>query len=97
MPEPIVIRVNTLWEGKAGVRDRYVEEAAKSGAGLCIIYGQDRMEIAHRHLAAKMVGKSARSFRDKFSRGSHRLCYYVWRPTSRQGALFEAREEMVRL
>lgn len=85
----ISIEVKTIWQGKVGIRDRYVKEATGKREGLLIIHGKDKMVIPFKKLKESIVGKSERRFVDQAGRDSpHYLIYFHWDPGVKQGSLF---------
>ena len=76
----IKVKVDTLFQGQVGIRDKYLRESQETGQDILIIHGQEQMLIpfvtAHKYKAI-----SAQQFRDKYSKESHYLLYYLWKPT----------------
>jgi hypothetical protein len=84
----ISLEAKTIWQGKVGIRDRYVKEAVKKREGLLIRHGQDKMVIPFKKLKESIVGKSDRRFQDQIGREKpHYLIYFTWVPTVKQGVL----------
>ena len=76
----IKISVATIWAGKVGVRDRYVEQARNEKKGLEITHKQQTMIIKPEFVDKLIVMKSKTAFTDKFSNRKHYLYYYNWNP-----------------
>lgn len=76
----IEVSVGSIWNGQVAVRDRYIKECAKLKVGLRIHHDGEVMEIPADLLKASIRGKSSKPVKDKFSKKSHYLCYFWWRP-----------------
>ena len=84
----IEVQVKTLWQGKVGIRDRYVKEAIERKEGILIRHGQESMAIPFNKLKELIAGKSDRRFKDYFGQTKPQyLIYFVFRPQVKQGSL----------
>lgn len=83
----IRIRVNTIWRGQVGVRDKYVEEAEQTGQSLFIFHGLEQMIIPWLDLKRLIVGRSEKAMVDRYGKNRHYLIYYDWRPMVKQSIL----------
>lgn len=75
----IRIHVDTLWLGKVGVRDKYIDEANAKNEGLVIVHKGKEMTIPFEKLKLKILFKSKTPFKDKFSSKAHYLYYINWK------------------
>lgn len=83
----IEVRVNTIWQGKVGIRDRYIKEAQETEQGLTIVHREERMAIPFHQLKELIVGKSERPFTDRYGKDPHYLIYFNWKPEAKQGVM----------
>lgn len=60
-----------------------VPQQKLTGGPCSVIYGEERMTIPAGEAAAYKE-----SFPDKFGRGTYTLCYYEWKPDSKQTSMF---------
>lgn len=74
----IDIRVETIWQGKVGVRDKYVDQAIREFKGLHISHGNETMKIPPEKVKSMILFKSKTPLFDKFSKAEHFLYYYFW-------------------
>jgi len=84
----INIKIKSVWQGKVGIRDKYILQAEKTKEDICLQKDSDVMLIPFLHLAEAIVGRSEYPVRDKYSNESHYLCYFDWTPTTLQKKLF---------
>lgn len=85
----ITIKIKTIWQGKIGIREKYIKQALESKQDLNFQKGNDYMVVPFKEIDKMMVGKSEHPVEDKFSNEFHYLCYFDWRPTTKQANLFE--------
>lgn len=86
----IEIKVKSIWQGKVGVRDKYVEEALKDNEGLAIKHEGKVMTIPNEKIAGLVVGKSEQPFKDRFYPYTpHYLIYFLWKPDPLPPSLFD--------
>lgn len=85
----ITVIVNTLWQGKVGVRDRYVKEAIDRREGLLIKHGNESMALPLTLLKEKIAGKSDKRMENYFGKDRHYLIYFFWVPTTKQESFRE--------
>lgn len=83
----IIVKARSVWQGKVGIRDKYVNSAIKSGRGLEITYRTEIMAIPAGEVRKKIVGKSENPFLDRFGGGWHYLIYFIWKPIVNQKKL----------
>jgi len=76
----INVTVKTLWNGQVAIPEKYTNEALKSATDLCIHHAGKQMIIPASEVQSRIRGRSASSFKDKFSNNTYRLVYIVWRP-----------------
>jgi len=84
----INIKIKSIWQGRVGIRDRYIAQARKEKDDICIIKGNDIMIVPFTNLDEAIVGKSEFQFKDRYSKESHYLIYLNWKPTTLQKKLF---------
>lgn len=83
----IKVKVKTLWQGKVGIRDRYVVQCQDQEEDLMICHGEGAMLIPWGKLDRRTHGVSKEVHKDRFGRGGHRLIYFLWQPTAQQAQL----------
>ena len=83
----ITVKVNTLWHGWVGIRDRYITEAREAREGLVIVHNQEQMTIPYYEIDKFIIAKSDRPFTDRFGRDPHYLFYFDWKPKVKQGRM----------
>lgn len=81
------IKVKTIWMGKIGVRDKFINKAIENNEDLCFLKGDDYMIIPWDDIREKIVGKSENPVFDKFKGEYHYLIYFNWKPTTKQQKL----------
>lgn len=74
------IKIKTTWQGKVGVRDKYINQAIQEDKGLMIVMNDEWMEIERKNLEDAMTSKSKQSFYDRYSGKYHYLYYFDWVP-----------------
>lgn len=74
----IDITVETIWKGKVGVRDRYVDQAVREKKDLHITHGNKTMIIPYNNILTRIMYKSNTPFKDRYSKAEHYLYYYSW-------------------
>ena len=84
----IKVEIKTIWQGKIGVRDKYIRQARERKEDICFVKGRDIMIVPFAKLDEAIVGKSAFPVEDKYSKESHYLLYFNWKPTTLQKRLF---------
>lgn len=84
----ITLKVKSTWQGKVGIRDKYVQQALDEKKGLEISCQSEIMVIPAEEVQKKIVAKSACPFGDKFGEGYHYLIYFNWKPLVNQTKLF---------
>ena len=84
----INLKVKSIWQGKKGIRDKYVNQALKTGQDICISDDIDTMIIPYQNIQSLIVSKSDFPVKDKYSKESHYLIYFKWKPTILQQSLF---------
>lgn len=85
----IKVKVKTLWQGKVGVRDKYVNACREQEQDLVVVHGGGAMSIPHYDLDRRTHGVSREVFKDVHSKNTvgHRLVYFLWKPTVEQGKM----------
>lgn len=76
----IEVTVETLWQEKVAVRDRYIDEAIEKQKALVLIHSGEKMRIPFDQIRKRILFKSKKPFKDRFSRAEHYLYYFPWRP-----------------
>lgn len=89
----IKIHVDTIWLGKVGIRDKYIDEANFKNEGLIIVHKGKEMTIPFENLKSRILFKSNSPFKDKFSSKSHYLYYINWREDRK--IISEPRQEKI--
>ena len=84
----IKIKIKSIWMGQVGIRDKYIAQAREGKEDICITKGNDFMVIPFFNLDEAIIGKSEFPFKDKYSKESHYLIYFNWRPITLQKKLF---------
>ena len=84
----INLKIKSIWQGKVGIRDKYVNQALKGQHDICLTKGNDIMILPYADIQGLIVGKSEFPMRDRYSRESHYLIYFNWKPTTIQKKLF---------
>ena len=79
----IEVKVKTLWENKAGINQKYADEAVAKTESLVIIYRGDTMEIPADEVISKIISRSG-PYPNRFGPGTYYLVYYLWKPTAVQ-------------
>jgi len=83
------VKVKSMWNGKVALRDKYIDELHNTQDELVIEMNDKKMTIPFEKLDASIKGKSEQPFYDRFSRESHFLIYFDWKPDPElQGSLF---------
>lgn len=90
------VKVNSLWQGKVGIHEKYINELRKTKEDLQITCENRTMTMSYqRVMMAVNFGKE--TFRDKYSGAYYRLAYFNWKPNDHvQLPLFEIKNEKVR-
>ena len=70
----------TLWIGRIGIPEKYVEKALSKKESLVLSHGMESMEIPYKEIRSKLICYSDSYFKDKFGRGAYRLAYFMWAP-----------------
>ena len=84
----IKVKIKSIWQGKVGIRDKYVIKARTEKDDICFIKELDVMIIPFGKLDEAIVGRSEFPVRDKYSKESHYMIYFDWKPTTLQKKLF---------
>jgi len=78
-------KVKTIWQGKAGLHEKYIKEALEKAEELELLYAgtqaqykNQRMTIAPEQLRSGEIGKEA--YPEKHGEGFYRLIYFKWTP-----------------
>ncbi len=80
----IKITVDTLWLGKVGVRDKYIDEANAKNEGLTVNHKGKVMTVPFENLKRSILFKSPKPFKDKYSNKSHYLYYLHFKVDSKR-------------
>ena len=84
----ISVKVRSFWQGKVGIRDKYVKRALQGNESLEILYKNEGvMIIPAEKVQEKIVAKSEKPFQDKFGDKWHFLYYFNWKPLVNQQKL----------
>ena len=87
MKKMIKLKVRSIWQGKCGIRDKYIQRAFDNKEGLEITCQHEIMIIPADKVQESIVAKSDRPFSDRFSKGWHYLFYFNWKPLRNQERL----------
>lgn len=80
------LKVKTLFLGKVGVHQKYVENAKRNKEDLYLKLNNDLMVIRYDEI--DMLGRMSRkTYLDRFSNNFYRLVYFDFRPQQRQKEL----------
>jgi len=82
------IKIRTIWQGKIGVREKYIKQSVDTQQDLIFVKGNDYMIIPWDKIDEYIVGKSEQPVIDKFSNETHFLIYFKWCPTTKNLTLF---------
>lgn len=83
----IRIAVKTTWQGKVGIRDKYIEEARQNHEDILVFHDSTFMKIPYAHLDDLIIATSDKRFRDRYHNDPHYLIYFLWKPEGKQGRL----------
>lgn len=83
----IKVKVNSIWQGKVALREKYVQEAYEKRTGLEIHHNGSVMVIPYLNIQKRIVGRSDQPVHDKFGGGFHWLFYFDWKPNINQKKL----------
>lgn len=75
----INLTVETIYQGKVAIRDKYVAEAMEKNEAIKIIVKGKYMVVPAEEVSHYLF-KSKVPFFDKITGGAHFLCYYAWKP-----------------
>lgn len=84
----IPVKVNTTFQGRVAIRDKYIKEAEETNQGIMIGMGDEYMIMPCWKIPNLIKARSPYPVKDRFSRDSHYLIYFDWRPTGGQRRLF---------
>lgn len=74
-------RVKTVWQGKVGVREKYINQAKAEKKDLLIAHDGKEMMITFDEIDDRIIAKSDEKFQDYFSRRpAEYLYYFQWKP-----------------
>lgn len=76
----IKVKNKTIWQGQAGIRDKYIKQARNTKRGLIISNGLETMTIPYEEVNSSIVAISEFPFKDYFSNEYHHLVYFKWKP-----------------
>lgn len=85
----IKLKIKSIWQGKIGIREKYITQALKEKQDLMFVKGNDYMVVPCDKIHELMVGKSEHPVEDRFSNEFHYLCYFLWGATTKNLTLFE--------
>lgn len=90
----MIIRVKTIWQGKVGIHEKYIQQAYGNGPDkkfddILIKHGEEVMTIPCLEIKKKIVGKSDIPFQDRYSMESYWLYYFEWKPDPKPATLFD--------
>ena len=78
------VKVKTCWQGKIALRERYIQDAVKSGEGITILHDGSSMVIPHNEILNRIVCRREYPVKDKFSKAPEYLFYCDWQTTEAQ-------------
>jgi len=76
----IKITVQTIYNGMVGVRDKYIRQVRDEQKGLLIKHKGQTMTMPYGTVKDRIVYRSQKQFKDKFSKDTHHLYYFRWKP-----------------
>jgi hypothetical protein len=82
------IKIKTLFQGQAAIRDKYQYQAYKEGINLT--YKDETMVIPAGEFFNRVLARSDKPVTDRFSNESHYLLYLEWKPDIAQLSLTES-------
>lgn len=73
-------KIKSLWVGKVGLHEKYINEAFGLGVPLVIVYdrAEQKMTIPPSDLLKGSV--SAETYTDRFGQNPYKLIYFPWHP-----------------
>ena len=83
----ISLKIKTIWQGKVGIREKYLVRARRHNEDILIVKSHEQMLIPVDKLQSLIVGRSDKPFKDKFHGEKHYLFYFLWKPTIKQTKL----------
>lgn len=83
----IKLNIRTIWQGKVGIREKYITQAYEQKEGLEIWHEHSLMEIPCDKIRERIVSRSERAVLDKFKGQWHYLLYFEWKPNVNQTKL----------
>lgn len=84
----ITVKVKTIWHGKVGIHQKYIQKAKENRESLEFKHGIEFMVIPHEEIDSKLIGKSEKPFIDKYNNEIYYLFYFNWLPTFKPLTLF---------
>lgn len=82
------IRIETIWQKKVGIPEKYYKKALKKKEEIEFLVGDDIMKIPYIELKARNVGKSG-MLKDKWGGEDYRLIYFNFKPMTEDEKLME--------
>lgn len=83
----IKIKIKSIWQGKIGIRDKYLTLAHEKKQGFMIFHENEVMKIDYDKIKEKIIARSEKPFYDKFKGQYHWLYYFNWKPEIKQNQL----------
>lgn len=83
------LKCKTVWQGKVGIREKYIIKALQEKFDIQIIYSGEVMSISNERIKEKIVGRSDKPFYDRFKGLEHYLIYFDWKPDEKPATLFD--------
>lgn len=83
------IPVKTIWQGKVGVPDFFVEDCINRGEVLKIVSEHGFMTLKSWEIKNAIVARSEQRFTDKYKKHPpYYLVYFLWKPQEKALKLF---------
>jgi len=81
----INIKIKSIWQGKVGIRDKYIVDAFTNKKGLYLTYKDDFMIIPYEEIDRKLITpRIPVMVKDNYSGDVHQLFYFKWKPNKSQ-------------
>lgn len=78
--EPIELKIKTIWQGRIGVHEKYLDKSDKEGRGFLFKHGEDTMAVPFDQIPYRVVAKTEKPFVDRFTNQPYHLYYFDWKP-----------------
>lgn len=79
-------KIKTIFNGQAGIHEKYITQALESGDDILLIHKGEYMEIKNNQIG-KLGVWGKHTFLDRFKKEFYHLVYFDWNPQSTQTKL----------